>query len=591
VYTILDNSTNQYANAWNNPADHFSKLITESGSASYVTGSHSFRFGGSVTEGRWRQLQQYTGNVEPITYNAGVPVSVTLRLPTDRRNGIKADTGLYAQDHWTINRATISAGLRFDWFIGETLPETLPASPLNGNVPVTFNACSDGLNNLAAGCTGTVENWKDINPRLGIAYDLFGNGKTAVKTSIARYVNGEQIGTANAANPETTVGITDTRAWKDLDGNGSPFDSNGNLQFNELTPSPTTPTFGKNIATTTVTDPATLTGWGKRPYNWEYSVSVQHELAPRWSVNGGYYRRWYGNQTFTHDTRFSAASYDTFCVNAPSDPNLPGGGNYQVCGLEDLKPSVAAQNLPANNVITYASNFGGITNIFEGFDVSTIARFKAGAFVQLGINAQKIILDYCNVTSQVGPIGTATGPLILTNGAAAPGAGTNVYSPTTTTTGTETYPDGSSACRQVYGYRPDAKLLGTYPLPWDFQISGTYQHSQGPAILGSWSASNAVLQPTLGRPLSSGVTSKMISLIDPGSVYGTGLNQLDLRASKRFAINRYHIRIDADLYNVFNSNWPYTLTNTFTTAASSQWLRPTNVLQGRLFKIGGQFDF
>jgi hypothetical protein len=50
-------------------------------------------------------------------------------------------------------------------------------------------------------------------------------------------------------------------------------------------------------------------------------------------------------------------------------------------------------------------------------------------------------------------------------------------------------------------------------------------------------------------------------------------------------------RVDADLYNVFNSNWPFTLNNTFSTAATSQWLRPTNVLQGRLFKIGGQFDF
>src|SRR5262249_58707074 len=122
-----------------------------------------------------------------------------------------------------------------------------PASPSNGNVTLPFNACPDGRNNLAASCTGTVENWKDFNPRLGISYDLFGNGRTAVKTSIARYINGEQIGTANGANPETTIGISDTRAWRDLDGNGLPFDSNGNLQLNELTPSPTTPTFGKNI--------------------------------------------------------------------------------------------------------------------------------------------------------------------------------------------------------------------------------------------------------------------------------------------------------------------------------------------------------
>ena len=587
VYTILDQNTNQYASAWNNPADHFSKLITESGSASYVTGSHAFKFGGTVTEGRWRQLQNYTGNVEPITYNAGTPVSVTLRLPTDRRNGIKADTGLYAQDRWTIRRATINAGLRFDWFIGESLPESLPASALAP--AITFPACSNGLNSLANGCTGTVENWKDVSPRVGIAYDLFGNGKTALKTSIARYVNGEQIGTANSTNPETTIGITDTRAWKDLDGNGLPFDANGNLQLNELSPSLTTPTFGKNIPTTTTTDPAVLNGWGKRGYNYEYTASVQHELLPRWSLNGDFSHRWYGNQTFTEDTRFTAASYDTFCVTAPADPNLPNGGGSRVCGLEDIKPALAAQNLPANNLITFASNFGGIKNTFTGFNFSTIGRPKQGVYLQVGVGAQKILFDFCNVTNQLGPLGAAVGPLLGTITATA--AGTTVYSGSTTATGTEVYADGSRACHQVSPYLLDAKVLGSYTLPWAVILSGTYQHSPGPNILATWNATNAFIAPALGRNLSLGAQAKQISLEEPLAQYGQTLNQLDLRASKRFTIDRVRLRLDADLYNVLNSDWPYTVTTTFSALASSQWLRPTNVLQARLFKIGAQIDF
>ena len=69
------------------------------------------------------------------------------------------------------------------------------------------------------------------------------------------------------------------------------------------------------------------------------------------------------------------------------------------------------------------------------------------------------------------------------------------------------------------------------------------------------------------------------------------LNQVDLRASKRFKFAQYRFRIDVDAYNVLNSNWPFTVTNTFSTLASSQWLRPTNVLQSRFFKLGAQFDF
>ncbi len=299
LVTILDSSTNKIANAWNNPADHYSKLFTESVAASYVTGAHSLRVGLTVSQARWRLVQQYTGDVQPVTYNNGAPVSVTLRIPTDRRNSLDADMGVYAQDHWTISRATISAGLRFDWFKTSTNPETLPASTWNSSV--TYSECADGINNLNLGCTGRVLNWKDLSPRVGVAYDLFGNGKTAVKASFARYVNGvglSLLSSTDNANPEVTVGTSDIRAWpRDLDGNGSPFNSAGQIQLNELVNSTTTPNFGKNIASTTTTDPSVLQGFGKRGYNTEWSFSVQHQLAPRIALNGGWFRRSFGNQT------------------------------------------------------------------------------------------------------------------------------------------------------------------------------------------------------------------------------------------------------------------------------------------------------
>ena len=62
-----------------------------------------------------------------------------------------------------------------------------------------------------------------------------------------------------------------------------------------------------------------LNGWGKRGYNMEYTVAAQHQLADRVSVNGGYFRRTFGNQTFTDDLRYDASSYDSFCINAPVD--------------------------------------------------------------------------------------------------------------------------------------------------------------------------------------------------------------------------------------------------------------------------------
>ena len=469
--------------------------------------------------------------------------------------------------------------MRFDYFVGATQPETLPAGTFNPSV--TFADCPDGVNNLNQGCTGTVQKWKDISPRLGIAFDVFGNGKTAVKASVARYVAGQQIATADANNAENTVGTSDTRAWRDLDGNGSPFNSAGVIQLNELTNSTSTPNFGKNVASSTLTDPGVLNGWGVRGYNWEYTVSAQHQLAPRVSVNGGWYRRTFGNQTVTVDNRYSNAlgSYDTFCANAPVDANLPNGGGYPVCGLYDLKPAVVAQGLVPNSTIRLSSEYGGETNIYEGYELSTTARFSRGAFLNAGINAQKRIFDQCNLVDK----GILSA--VITNQAAGTGY-------------PEIFPDGSRACHQDLSYRPDFKLSGSYTLPFDIQLGGVFQFTKGvqtggaaPSIQATWTGTPASAT-TLGRNYSAGATTKTVNLIAVGANYGNdNLAQLDLKLSKRFRFEGYRFRVDLDAYNLFNSDWPFTVGSTFSTAATSAWLRPTNVLQARFFKIGAQFDF
>jgi hypothetical protein len=573
VYNVVDASNGRQANAWPNPADHFSVLRTFSGAASYVIGSHSFRGGMTWSNGDWKLLTMWTGDMQPITYTAGRPTSVTLRLPSDRNNGIDRDLGLYLQDKWSLGRVTLNLGLRYDQFIGESRESSVLQS--RHGAGAVFGDCPDGTVDPGDLCTGTVQNWKDISPRVGFAMDVFGNGRTAIKASWAKYVAGQAIAFANQVNPIGALTASDTRAWNDLDGNGLPLDAQGNIQFGELTNSASTPTFGRLTVPTTQYSTDLLRGWGKRGYNNEVTFAMQHQIADRMSVNGGYYRRTFGNATFTDDLRYDENSYDTFCITTPRDPDLPDGGGYQVCGVKDLKPAVFAQNLPANSQIRFSDDFGGETNLYQGFDLNLDARFRNGAFVKAGIAATARTFDNCNLLK----------------------AGLDAVV-TATSQGTEIYPDGTTSCRREYGYRPDFKASGSYTLPWEIQLAGTYQFSRGiqnggagPSLNASWALPSATAA-TIGARTWTGVASRTINVLQEGSDYGKyNLNQLDMKLAKRFTINKVRLRVDFDLYNVFNSSWPYTVSTTYSNAATSSWQRPTNVLQHRFFKLGGHISF
>ena len=606
VYTLCDNSTGncqltqgKISGAWPNPADHFSLLRNVMGAASYVTGTHAFRAGVSFVNGNWRLVSQRTGDAQPIEYSGGTATAVTLRLPTDRRNGIRTDLGIFAQDRWTMNRITLNLGIRFDQFVGESQPSDVLPSRIPGTLSAGrhYDDCPDGINDAKAGCTGRVQNWKDVSPRVGFSWDVFGDGKTAIKASVARYVAGQNIAVADDVNPVSALGITDRRPWTDLDNNRLPYDAAGNFQLNELAASTATATFGTNTSTTSYA-PDVLDGWFKRGFNMEYTIAAQHEVMDRVSLNGGYFRRTFGNQTFTDNLSINPSDYDgPFCITAPTNPNLPDGGGYQVCGLYDLKQSVqdefTTRTRITNNLIRFSDDFGGETNLYQGFDVNLDARFANGAFLRGGIGAGARTFDNCNLL-QAG----YNDAMIAAN----------------TFASSEIYPDGTTYCHREYKFRPDAKVSGNYLLPFDILISGAFQFSRGvqtggagPSLLATWSiprtnfAPNTPLnghnlQSTLGRALNTGSANKSVQLMREGLDYGRdNLHQLDLRLSKRFRFGRYRARADFDLYNVFNDNWPYTrnaaFSNSGTPPTPSAWLRPTNVLQQRFFKIGANIDF
>jgi hypothetical protein len=395
-------------------------------------------------------------------------------------------------------------------------------------------------------------NWKDLSPRLGASYDLFGNGKTALKASIGRYVAGETVNLTGAQNPANRVATTTNYTWTDLNGDFSIFNSNGTLQSAELTNS-SNPNFGLTIPTTQY-DPEVLRGWRKRGNTWEYDFVVQHELVSGLAVTSSFYRRWDGNQTVTDNLVLTNADYTgPFCVPTPTDPRLQAGS--QVCGLYDI--TSAARARVGQSLVTFAKKVGtgkGITAVTRGFDLNLNGRFQRNIFITGGVDVRSRLTDNCDV--------------FIDN------------------------PE-KLFCSQSLPFRMDWKINGSYTLPWAFRISTAYSAVNGYLITAGWNAPNAVIAPALGRDLSAGATqTKAIPLVEPNVRFGPYRHNFDVRFSRTFKLGESRgITANVDLYNTFNRSQVTGVNTTYSTVGTNNWLVPNTLNAPRGIQIGTQVQF
>jgi hypothetical protein len=471
---------------------------------------------------------------------------------------IRPNLGLYAQDQWTIRRLTLNPGLRFDWYRTSYPDEHLDPRQF---VPVPVDVAS-----------AVMLNWKDLNPRFGAAYDLFGNGKTALKGSIGRYVMNGDLTIAETVNPINATGASQSRQWHDDNGDfviqGDPL----NLAANgELGPS-NNQNFGKPVITTRL-DPTFGQGFDVRPYNWEMSAGVQQEVLPRVSVNVAYFRRVYGNFRMTQNRGVSPGDFDPYCIAAPSDPRLPGGGGQQICGLNDV--SVAKRPV-IDNYLAGSEQFGNMFQRWNGADVAINARLQNGILLQGGISIGKAVTDNCDVVSKIGnSINVALASLLIPIGNAPPQVG----NPST------------RFCQLETPFLSNVKLLGSYALPWAIQLSGTFQSIPGPQITATYTATSAQIKPSLGRDLSSGSTgTAQIELVQPGTMYGDRMYQIDFRLAKNLKYKSSRWQAQFDLYNALNGNSVLAPNNNYGTNGVS-WQVPLTILPARLVKFGVQLSF
>ncbi len=526
-------------------------VFTQRASMSYITGSHAMKVGfqGLYSPAKSAaQMPEYSdlGAVQYV-YRFGEPFQVRQwRSPLDRRNRVYV-AGIFAQDQWTLSRLTLNLGVRYDQLDGWVPPESVAAVPVFNLPALSFPEVRG------------VPNWKTLTPRFGAAYDLFGNGKTAIKGSLGKYNETESNGIASSNNPLNRIASQTLRSWADANGNRFPDCSLASPAANGECGAWLTPTFGTAVAATTF-DPDMLSGWNRRPYSWQGSVQLQQQLANNIALNVGYFRTWFGQQRFTVNRAVGTVGVDEYCITAPNDSRLGDYSNRQICGLYDAKRVAAPDNFA-----TLMSNYGDYSEVSNFVDIGVQARFGKGGLIQGGLSTGQTVIDQCDLVSDLSvPLNVPT------------------YNLQPSGQGSRTNKD---FCRTVNPWigQTQFKAAVNYPLAYGVRVSGTLQNLPGLPVAAIQNITGAATN--LGRGLTTGSTNVMVMV--PYTEFLDRLTQLDMRFSKSIQLGRFKMEGQFDIYNAMNANTTLQVNPTY----GASWRRPLAILGARLLKFGAQIDF
>lgn len=515
---------------------------------SYVTGSHAVRAGmqwsfgpdGNAREMNGHLNQEYAGRDAAGNL---IPDRVEIyNAPTWGTAYVERDLGIYAQDTWTIDRLTVNAGVRFELFKAVNHESGGPAGRF-----VPARAFAEQQN---------VPLWNDVAPRFSAVYDLFGDARTALKLGVNKYM---QPMTGSIAKRYLLGGVlTDDRDWFDcaLDPaifqtgvatcSGNPLyagtDRDNIAQDHEIGLINNRPLFLERSDTG-----RRLADDHARPYNLEWSGSIQHEIAPRTSVTAAYYRRQFYNLEGQNNLLVDPSDYVRFPVVSPL-----GGETFTLFNLNsDLRGirDIVDANSDTNR------------NVYDAIELSTQARLNNGGLVSLGWTGQKWVQNTCD---QENPNGLP---------------GLDFNDRTTVIIGGRFCDQGALGIP----FRHDFKSQWAFPFPYDIWFSGTLQSYSGAMKSVEWTVPTSVF----GEAGLVRTETTRVDLVAPGSAYRDRWNQVDISFRKAFQFGQSDFSMQVDLYNVNNSNVVLTETESFGPTLGT----PNTILTGRLMRLAFQLKW
>ena len=555
-----DNSTGFLWGAPSAQLGNYPDRYNASLSASYVTGSHNIKVGMQDSWGPYRRYNNANADLYQV-YNNGAPLQVTvLNTPLQVGEYLDANMGIYAQDSWRLSKLTVNVGVRYDH-----VKQHIQAQQAQIGRFASSPAYGDQ----------TLPVWNSISPRTSAVYDIFGNGKTAIRAGFNKYMTAATTGFAQLYNP--TALTTFTLPWADANGDdiaqgerGCAFGTTGcEINFATL-PS----NFG--VRSLARFDPNL-----KRPYQLAFNAGLSHEVLPGIAVTAEWFHSSFKDMIDRNNVALSASDYTPVQVYNP----LQGG-------------TVTAYNLAASkaSAVDYLDrNDPDLKRTYDGIEINFNAKLPKGARLFGGSSTERTVANSCSAA--------ANNPNLLA------------------------FCDQS---KYDIPFLTSFKLAGTYPLPfYGITFSGSLQALAG-ALIGAdalpygvftagtgwdatgnaagpngrgtyllvtpstnWTAAtcNSAANCTVGQRIIPGLTQSglTIPLAAAQTEYMPRLKQVDFSLAKSFTIGQVKINPKLDIFNAFNSNdWTGVQSSQY---GAATYLRPSVILQARVIRIGADLKW
>jgi hypothetical protein len=447
----------------------------------FLGGDHSTKFGIRYKSNPYRTIR-HVGGGATARFTNGAPTEAEIARDQNTRRALWA-WAAYFNDSYTRHRFHVNLGVRADYQKDKAEAATVPGSDILPDLlpAINFKGADSGAS------------FFDVSPRIGVTYDLRGNGKTVLKGNFGMYY-GQGIYTADTLSPTTAT----TLRYPWVDTNGDRFVQRGELDLTRLL------SFSSNY------DPAhpeaqltpnKVDANLKSDRTAEAVIGIEHELMKDFAVGVSYVWRKYDRFNWTPRIGLSSKDYTPVAYTAACGNTTCAATSYSVVYYQ------IPFQIPAASLLTNQDFYRD----FSGVEITARKRFSNRWLMNGSLALNSSISHY---------------------------PGPQSYEDPTTIAFADNAQAASLNSRWV------GKLSGMYSLPWGINVSAFLNARQGYNLI-----------KTIQSPTRTGSLGRVnVPIKKYGEERYPNMVMGDARIEKWVTVGRIQAAIALDVFNLGNAN-------------------------------------